>query len=242
MVSFDLVDSGLSYSQIWELQKYLVEEIHCHRMPETLLFCEHELAVTAGRRARQGNLLSGRFPVFSIERGGDFTLHQPGQLVVYPLTKVQDRWKGLRNLLRGLEDLTIDMLVRSGLEATRGETTGVWIEPKAAGPKKRKIASIGIAVRHWISFHGLALNVCNDLSAFQAIRPCDFEASIMTSMKEQGVDQTVTMTRDRFLKAWETRFNETVEPRLWKDLPNPWLVEQTDNLPSVEERQRAKQF
>ena len=253
IVALDLIGSGLSYPEIWDLQKYYVEEIGARRQPEMLLFCEHEEVVTAGRRARKENLLNSRYPVYEIERGGDFTLHQPGQLVIYPLTRVQERWKGLRGLLKGLENFTSQILTKRGLATCAGPATGVWID--AANP--RKVASIGVAVRHWISYHGMALNISNDLSAFRVIRPCDFEASIMTSLKHEGVTAHFQDIRDDFIQAWEAHFGEKVtyananlslpavftktgKPPMLTDAPDFLHANEEAYLQEFEERYSAK--
>lgn len=180
-----LLDSEMTYPEIWNFQKSLVERVVNGEEPETIIFCEHELSVTAGRRAKADNLLQNRYPLYEIERGGDFTLHAPGQLVVYPILRLNERFKGVREYLRFCEDIAIDFLTLKGLDGGRYGPTGVWV--RQSDEQIKKIASIGIAVRRWVTYHGMALNVSNDLSAFRAIRPCDFEPSIMTSLNEQHI-------------------------------------------------------
>lgn len=184
----NLLFSGLSYEAIWSRQKIFVDEIASGLRQETIIFCEHELCITEGRRAHAGNLIRPRCPVYQIERGGDYTLHQPGQLVIYPLLKIQDRFSGLRAYLRFCEEVIIQYLISHGLSAGRFGPTGVWVK---AGLETKKIASIGIAVRRWISYHGIALNVSNDLDQFKMIRPCDFESSIMTSLSALGISVSI---------------------------------------------------
>ncbi|MDB5038855.1 MAG: lipoate-protein ligase [Bacteriovoracaceae bacterium] len=177
----------LSYSDIWEFQKDRVDAVSKGISPETIIFCEHERVLTAGRRFKSENVLDKTLPLFEIERGGDVTLHAPGQLVIYPILKLNSgRFPGgLHEYLRFIEQVTMDNLKKLGLEAGRFGPTGVWIKNKNG--EEKKIASLGIAVRHWITYHGLAINVSNDLADFQKLRPCDFESSIMTSLANEGV-------------------------------------------------------
>jgi lipoyl(octanoyl) transferase len=121
-------------------------------------------------------LSPGTIPVFEIERGGDVTYHGPGQLVGYPILKLLER--DLHKYLRDLEEGLIGACAELGLQGRRNPGwTGVWIGDK-------KVASIGIAVRKWVTLHGFALNVSTDLARFAAIRPCSLDAAVMTSLSE----------------------------------------------------------
>lgn len=144
--------------------------------------------ITLGRSAKPGNVLTpGNIPVVAIERGGDVTYHGPGQLVAYPIFLLRDGERDLHRLLRNLEEALIRTLADFDLAGIREPgKTGVWI---AHATGARKIASIGVAVRKWVTLHGLALNVTTDLVRFSTINPCGFEASVMTSMaRERGRD------------------------------------------------------
>ena len=186
VISF-LSETPTPYEQVWEFQKQRVDEIAAGKAKECLIFCEHPLTVTAGRRAVKENIIDPHVPLFEIERGGDVTLHSQGQLVIYPLIKLhgENFSGGLSEYLRYCEQVLITILQGFGLEAGRFGPTGVWI--KDLQGRTKKIASIGIAVRKWITYHGIAINISNDLSEFQKIRPCNFDASVMTSLLEQGV-------------------------------------------------------
>ena len=153
---------------------------------DLLILLEHPPVITFGRNARQENLLwsasdlrSAGIDCVSSRRGGDITLHVPGQLVGYPIVDLSHYRRDLHRFLRLLEMTLICTLAEYGLagEAIQGKT-GVWV----AG---RKIASIGVAVRHWISYHGFALNIDNDLAVFQAIIPCGLQGVTMTSMSKE---------------------------------------------------------
>src|SRR6266403_2197733 len=156
---------------------------------DQLLLLEHEPVYTIGRAPDQSSLL-GRahlpHPVFAINRGGQATYHGPGQLMGYPIIDLRGCGQDLHKYLRWLEQLLIDLLAEYGIAASRRESlTGVWVGD-------RKIASIGVGVRHWITMHGFALNVSGDLSPFNHIVPCGINNVAMTSMeKETGMPFTV---------------------------------------------------
>ena len=161
-------------------------------LEDQLLLLEHEPVYTIGRtpdrsslsatgRIRRGELGTTHLPhpVFSINRGGQATYHGPGQLMGYPIIDLRGCGQDLHKYLRWLEQLLIDLLARYDIAAQRRESlTGVWVE-------NRKIASIGVGVRHWITMHGFALNVCGDLSPFDHIVPCGINNVAITSMEKE---------------------------------------------------------
>jgi len=149
---------------------------------DELLLLEHEPIYTIGRTPDKSSLLGAAhlpYPVFSINRGGQATYHGPGQLMGYPIIDLRRRGQDLHRYLRWLEQLLIELLAEYGIAASRRESlTGVWID-------HRKIASIGVGVRHWITMHGFALNVLGDLSPFQHIVPCGIHNVAMTSIEKE---------------------------------------------------------
>jgi lipoyl(octanoyl) transferase len=149
---------------------------------DQLLLLEHEPVYTIGRTPDRSSLLGSTHlphPVFSINRGGQATYHGPGQLMGYPIVDLRRSGQDLHKYLRWLEQLLIDLLARYDIAAQRRESlTGVWVE-------NRKIASIGVGVRHWITMHGFALNVCGDLSPFDHIIPCGINNVAMTTMEKE---------------------------------------------------------
>jgi lipoyl(octanoyl) transferase len=153
-------------------------------VPDTLILVEHPEVITLGRTAKRENVLdAGTIPVVDIERGGDVTYHGPGQLVAYPILLLRESERDLHRYLRGLEEAVIGTLADAGIEGTRvAGKTGVWTPASAP---VRKVASIGVAVRKWVTMHGLALNVTTDLARFAVINPCGFDADIMTSMARE---------------------------------------------------------
>jgi lipoyl(octanoyl) transferase len=150
--------------------------------PDELLLLEHEPVYTIGRTPDQSSLLGAShlpYPLFPINRGGQATYHGPGQLMGYPIIDLRRCGQDLHRYLRWLEQLLIDLLAEYDIAAARREgLTGVWIE-------NRKIASIGVGVRHWITMHGFALNVCGDLTPFHKIIPCGISNVTMTSMERE---------------------------------------------------------
>ena len=176
---------GLSdYTEVHALQRALVDAVHHGTAPDTVLLLEHAPVITVGRaRGADANVLdAGGTPVVRVERGGDVTWHGPGQLVAYPIVALRGRRADLHLHLHSLEDAVIVVLAELGLAPTRDDrNTGVWL-PEADAPP-RKVCSVGIACRRWVSWHGLALNVAPDLrDGFGRINPCGFDTSVMTSL------------------------------------------------------------
>jgi lipoyl(octanoyl) transferase len=175
-----------AYRDTWARQLALVERRQQGEVPDTLLLVEHPHVFTLGRRreAEANVLMPGDVEVVGIERGGDATYHGPGQIVGYPIVRLEDGERDLHRYLRNLEEAVIATCGWFGLAADREPgKTGVWMT--TAGGLRRKLCSMGIACRKWVTFHGLALNVATDLAYFQRINPCGFESSVMTSMAEQ---------------------------------------------------------
>jgi lipoate-protein ligase B len=166
------------------LQQDLVAERQADRIPDTLVLVEHPDTITKGRSARADNVVeAGDIPVFAIERGGDVTYHGPGQLVAYPVFLLREAERDLHRYLRGLEESILRTLADFHIAGTRRPgLTGVWTADEHT---PHKLASIGIAVRKWVTMHGLALNVNTDLARFATIHPCGFDASVMTSMARE---------------------------------------------------------
>jgi len=156
----------------------LVAEVGAGRAPDTLLLCEHGPVYTVGRRrGAHGNVLApGDVPVIDVERGGDVTWHGPGQLVAYPVVALRER--DIHRWLRRLEETIIATLARWDVRGERDpRNTGVWVGG-------RKIAAIGIACRGWVSWHGLAINLTCDLTAFSRINPCGLDAASVTRLAD----------------------------------------------------------
>ena len=188
------------YADGLDLQRALIDARVAGDISDLLLFPDHPPVLTVGRGGREGSLKVDRdtlrrrgLEVFDVSRGGDVTWHGPGQLVGYAIVDLAARGGDLHVFLRGLEETLIRILESFGLHAERSPgRTGVWID-------EQKIASIGIGVRRWVSYHGFALNVCPDLAAFDVIHPCGLHGVRMTSIAEQlGAEApSLEVVRDR---------------------------------------------
>ena len=173
----------VDFRQGLALQERLVSERHAGAIPDQLLLLEHEPVYTIGRTPDQSSLRDAAHlphPVVQINRGGQATYHGPGQLVGYPILDLRNHGQDLHRYLRALEELLIRVCATFGVTARRREgLTGSWVAD-------RKIASIGVGVRHWISMHGFALNVCGDLAPFQQITPCGIAGVAMTNLEQES--------------------------------------------------------
>ena len=173
----------VEYRQGLDLQDRLVAERRAGAIVDHLLLLEHEPVYTIGRTPDQTSLRDAGHlphPVVQISRGGQATYHGPGQLVGYPILDLRRHGQDLHRYLRALEEMLIHICAAFNVKARRREgLTGTWVVD-------RKIASIGVGVRHWISMHGFALNVCGDLEPFDEITPCGITGVIMTSLEKES--------------------------------------------------------
>lgn len=190
MSTLEILDLGTrEYREVWELQHELVARRVAGKIGDTLVLVEHPPVFTVGRAAQTAvpNQIEN-IPCWAIERGGQMTYHGPGQLVGYPIIDLRARARDIQRYLRNLEEVLILTLADFGIAASRHSgLTGVWV-------REKKIASIGIAIKRWVSYHGFALNVSIDLSFFRAIQPCGLDGSVMTSMSEE-LKQPVDLKR-----------------------------------------------
>jgi len=184
MKALEIIQAGtVPYGDALAWQRQLAEDRIAGRLPhDVLLLLEHPPVVTLGRNAHAEHILrpSG-LQVFDVERGGDVTYHGPGQLVGYPILDLGAYKKDLHWYLRTLEQALIEALALLDIAAERNPgLTGVWT-------RGRKIASIGIHVKRWVTWHGFALNVTTNLADFERIVPCGIQGVVMTSVeREQG--------------------------------------------------------
>ncbi len=168
------------------LQRRAVEKLQRGPAAETLFLLEHPHVITLGKSAAEASLLRGRasyersgIAVIETDRGGDATYHGPGQLVGYPILKLEPERRDVRKYAHSLEEVLIRTLADFGITARRHpEYRGVWIQ-------ERKIASLGLRISRWVTSHGFALNVNTDISYFSLIRPCGIEGCTMTSMQRE---------------------------------------------------------
>ena len=181
----------VAYDEAWALQRELARQRISGEEPhDVLLLVQHPPVVTLGRSTKPGNLLATAdqlqalgVQLREVERGGDVTIHEPGQLVAYPIIDLKQHTRDLHWYLRQVEEAIIVALRRVGLETQRvAGLTGVWSEDVNG---KRKLASIGVRAREWITWHGFALNVENDLSTFAHTVPCGIGGVEMTTVQRE---------------------------------------------------------
>jgi lipoate-protein ligase B len=219
-----LLDLGTAeYASVLDLQHRLVRKRVAGTIPNTLILVEHPHVITLGRRAEESNIIEARgVPVVRVERGGDVTYHGPGQLVGYPILSLAERGNDLRKYVRDLEGAIIETCERFGVMGRHvDKKPGVWITDRAK--RERKIASIGVAVSHWVTYHGFALNVNTDLGYFQLINPCGYSSDTMTSIAEQ-VGQRVVFdeVKEAILESLAEVLGADVSSASAADLADGW--------------------
>ena len=203
-----ILDLGLRpYREVWDIQHRLHEAVREGREPETWIFVEHPPTITLGRNAKRENvLLSAEMlaaqgvDLVEIERGGDVTYHGPGQLVVYPIRKLE-RFREVVPLVRSLEAAVIAACADFGIPAERwSEHAGVWVG-------RNQICAIGLAVQKMVSLHGIAFNACTNLDYDRLINPCGLLDRGITSLtRELGREVSVAEARDALLPHLEAEF------------------------------------
>ena len=202
------------YNSALDLQLRLVDKRINNQIPDTLILLEHPPTLTVGRRGNQQNLLVSEeylaqkgIHFKEISRGGDITFHGPGQLVGYPIMDLQHLNKDVHQYLRLIEEFLILLLKDCGITAKQYKgVTGVWTHGK-------KVASIGIGVKRWVTYHGFALNINNDLSYFDMIIPCGLNNVEMTSLQKElnsndiDIDSIYARLIDNFSKTFSREYS-----------------------------------
>lgn len=204
---FEIIRLGdIPYTDAWALQKDILNKRMESQIGDTLIACSHPAVITLGRQSqRDAEPLiwsNPDVPVVEIERGGKATYHGPGQVVIYPIVYLSPNKDsqvkgGVVGLIRKMEEAMIQMLKEEfQINSSRVDgATGVWVDGV------RKIASIGIAVRKWVSYHGLAFNVSTGKSAWQGFNPCGFSADVMTDLEiETAKPQNQSEVQELLLK------------------------------------------
>ena len=203
----------LEYAEALELQRNIARDRIAGTIPQdVLLLMEHPPVVTMGRASKEKHLVaspeflkSKNIELFEVERGGDVTFHGPGQLVGYPIIDLKRHRQDLHWYLRKIEESLINTLADFGIPGERNTAyTGVWTRGK-------KIASIGVHARDWVTWHGFALNVNTDLSYFDLIIPCGIDGVVMTSIAREVGSEMVSMqdVRDRVSAKFAEAFDLT---------------------------------
>jgi lipoate-protein ligase B len=228
MKAGNLLDLGVrDYNEVWELQRKLIVLRAREQIPDTLILVQHPHVFTVGK-AVPGEIPNkiGSVPVVRIERGGQWTYHGPGQLVGYPILDLDARKRDVHAFVYGIEEAIILTLSEFGINAGRMEgrdKAGVWIG-------SRKIASIGAAIRNWITYHGFAMNVNTDMKYFAMIEPCGMPSSTMTSMRIMlGKDVDFNRVKISLLHNFERVFDLDCSSKREVDLVGAPIESHTQN-------------
>ncbi len=197
----------INYLDAYKRQKECVQRVF-EGAPDYLIFCEHPAVLTLGRMTSPGSLLyqhkdieARGISITKVDRGGDVTLHAPGQLVVYPVFNLNNRNKDLKLYMQRLEELAVDLLKNFGILAISiPGKRGVFVGHD-------KIISIGVGVRKWVTYHGLGINVNTDLSLFNVIKPCGLDVRMTSMQKLKGhaipMQHVKTKTTENFVKVFK---------------------------------------
>lgn len=182
--------------------------IHAGKAPELVWLLEHPPLYTAGTSTNKEDLLEARFPVYEAGRGGELTYHGPGQRVIYVLMNLNKRGRDVRAFVHSLEQWMIATLAKFNIKGeTRDDRVGVWVVRD--GGKEDKIGAIGVRVRKWVTFHGIALNVEPDLSHYSGIVPCGIRGHGVTSLVDLGTPATMhdvdVAFKDTFAKIFNNK-------------------------------------
>lgn len=180
----------LPYPEAVDFMERRVAAIADGQAPELVWLVEHPPIYTAGTSAKESDLLDARFPVYKTGRGGQFTYHGPGQRVGYVMLNLRPRGGDVRQFVHDLEEWLIRALARFNVKGERREgRVGIWV---VRGSREDKIAALGVRVRRWVTFHGVALNVEPDLTHFTGIVPCGIRGHGVTSLADLGIPATMT--------------------------------------------------
>lgn len=209
----EVTDWGMiSYAEAWKKQTALFDALVSAKQAgaeyiNQIVLCEHPPVYTLGRSGKADNMLlseeqlnSVGATLYHIDRGGDITFHGPGQLVCYPILNLEEYALGLKEYVHLLEEAVIRVCAAYGIAAGRVEkATGVWLDGDT--PRARKICAIGVRSSHYVTMHGLALNVNTDLRYFSYIHPCGFIDKGVTSLqKELGQEVSMQEVKDKLCK------------------------------------------
>jgi lipoyl(octanoyl) transferase len=215
----------LEYQQAWDLQEKILQESIAQKSQRLLpahhlLFVEHPPVYTLGKSGKREHVLidekemqERQIAFFQTNRGGDITYHGPGQLVGYPIFDLEQFYRDIGRYLRELEEVIILTLSEYGLKGERSSgETGVWLDPGIPG-RARKICAMGVRCSRWITMHGFALNISNDLSYFNHIVPCGIPDKSVTSLQnELGTALTVNEVKEKVLQKFKQVFGVEISP------------------------------
>jgi lipoyl(octanoyl) transferase len=212
-VEWRISDSPVDYPQAVSAMETRAAEIAAQAAPELVWLLEHPSLYTSGTSGKAGDLLEARFPLFTTGRGGQLTYHGPGQRVAYVMLDLKRRRPDVRAYVAALEEWIIRTLAAFNVHGERREDrVGVWVRRPDKGPDHEdKIAAIGVRLRRWVSFHGIAINVEPDLSHFSAIVPCGVVDPRygVTSLVDLGLPVTLADVDVALRQSFEELFGST---------------------------------
>lgn len=204
-------DHLVPYDEAVSLMERRIGEIAAGQAPELVWLLEHPPLYTSGTSARPGDFIGGQFPLFQAGRGGQMTYHGPGQRVAYVMLDLRRRGGDIRAFVATLEEWLIRTLWSFHVRGTRHPgRVGIWVERPGRGRgREDKIAAIGIRVRHWVSFHGVSLNVDPDLEHFSGIVPCGINDQGVTSLSDLGLTTSLADVDIALRHSFEALFGPT---------------------------------
>ena len=202
----------MDYSEAWNLQKVIQENVINKKINDVILFLEHDSIYTLGKNADLNNLLPTRpkdIDVIQTDRGGEITYHGPGQLVGYPIIDLKKYRRSITWFMRSLEQSIIEMLKEINISSTRKEgLTGVWVND-------HKIAALGVRLSRWVSMHGFAINIHTDLSLYRGMIPCGISDFGLTSIaKIKGVDYSLLHIADLMIQNIQKMLTIDIEQKV----------------------------
>jgi len=202
----------VDYGEAYQLQRRLCQQRLAGETPDVLLLLEHPPTITIGKSGKTTNILVGRddldrrgVSLFFTDRGGDVTYHGPGQLVAYPIIDLRQRDRDVHAYVHDLEEVVLSTLARFDIQGNRNSHPGVWVGEK-------QIAAIGIAIKRWITMHGIALNVTSQQDRFNLINPCGLAGVPVTSMRElRGEQVAAGDVAEAFVAEFASTFQAVME-------------------------------
>jgi len=175
----------INYAKSMKILEKRVQDVLLEKKGELLWILEHKTVYTAGISANKKDLIDKDLPIFKTNRGGRYTVHSPGQKVIYFVLNLNKRKKDIRKLVNNIESCIMDILQEYKIKSYPDRNNiGIWVKN---GDNSMKIAAIGIKVKKWIAYHGFALNVSNDLVKYKKIVPCGIKDKGITSLKNMGI-------------------------------------------------------
>ena len=214
-VEWRISDSPVAYPDALSFMEERVEAIHKEAAPETVWLLEHPPLYTAGTSADEAELLDpDRFPVYQTGRGGRYTYHGPGQRIAYVMVDLTKRGNDVRAFVKNLEQWVIRPLAQFNVTAgSRDDRVGIWVRRGAPGnpiSREDKIAAIGVRVRHWVTYHGIAINLEPELEHFSGIVPCGIAEHGITSLWDLGVTPTMSELDAALMVTFEEVFETPI--------------------------------